>query len=67
VSAVIVGFAISAGAVFGGIYKVPSPTKLVVWYAAGWLLLGVIVTALVRGRDPAATVLSDLRTEGGGV
>ena len=67
VLAAIVGLAISGLAVFGGIYKVPSPTKLVVWYAAGWLLLGIIVTALVRGRDPAATVLPDLRTEGGGV
>lgn len=59
----LVGLATAVGAVFGGIYKQPNPTNLVWVYAAVWLVLGIIVTALVRGREPASQVLADLRSE----
>jgi len=63
--AAIVGLAISLGAIFGAIYKVPSPTKLVVYYALIWLVVGAIVTLAVQGREPASHALSDLRSDGG--
>lgn len=63
--AAIVGAAISIGAVFGAIYKVPSPTDLVPLYALGWLIVGIVVTLAVKGREPASQVLGDLRSEGG--
>jgi hypothetical protein len=62
--AAIVGLAISAGAIFGAIYKVPSPTKLVVYYALVWLVVGVVVTIAVQGREPASHALADLRSDG---
>lgn len=65
VVAAAVGLAISGLAVFGGIYKVPAPTKLVVYYAGVWVVLGAIVTLMVKGREPAATVLADLSSKGG--
>ena len=63
--AAIVGLAISLGAIFGAIYKVPSPTKLVVYYALAWLVVGAIVTLAVQGREPASHALADLHSEGG--
>ena len=62
--AAIVGLAISAGAIFGAVYKVPSPTKLVVYYALVWLVVGAIVTIAVQGREPASHALADLRSDG---
>jgi amino acid transporter len=62
VIAAILGFVISALAIFGAIYKVPSPTKLVVYYAAVWLLVGIVVTLLVKGRPPASEALGELRS-----
>lgn len=63
VVASLVGIAIAVGAVFGGIYKQPSPFNLVWVYAAVWLVLGIVVTTLVRGREPASQVLGDLRSD----
>ncbi len=60
----VIGIAISLGAVFGALYKVPSPTDLVPIYAAGWLILGIIVVLTTKGREPASSVLGDLRSEG---
>jgi hypothetical protein len=53
------------GAVYGGVYKQPNPTNLVWRYAAVWFLLGIVMTFLVRGREPASQVLADLRSEAG--
>jgi amino acid transporter len=61
----IVGIAISLGAVYGAVYKVPPPTKWVPYYALGWLILGIIVELVTEGREPASTVLGDLRSERG--
>ncbi len=63
VIAAVLGLAISVGAVFGAIYKVPAPTNSVPVYAGVWLALGIVVTLLVTGREPASQVLSDLRAE----
>jgi amino acid transporter len=60
----LIGVAISVGAIYGAIYKVPAPTNLVPVYAAIWLVLGIVVTLAVRGREPASQVLEDLRSEG---
>ncbi|HEX9123300.1 MAG TPA: APC family permease [Actinomycetota bacterium] len=62
VIAAILGLAISVGAIFGAVYKVPAPTDLTVWYVLGWLVLGVVVVLLVKGREPASRVLGDLRS-----
>jgi amino acid transporter len=60
----VVGIAISLGAVYGALYKVPPPTKLVPVYALAWLILGIIVVLTTKGRQPASSVLGDLRSEG---
>ncbi len=60
----VVGVVIAGGAIYGALYKVPSPAKLVPLYALGWLILGVVVALTVRGREPASSVLGDLRSEG---
>lgn len=63
VIASIAGFLIAGGAVFGAIWKVPSPTNLVVYYAAVWLVIGIIVVSVVKGREPASQALADLKSE----
>jgi amino acid transporter len=60
----IVGLAISVGAIYGGIYKVPSPTDLVPIYFIAWLLIGVVVTSVASGREPASRALQDLHSGG---
>jgi amino acid transporter len=62
VIAAVLGIAIAGGAVFGGIYKQPNPTSLVWIYVAIWAAIGIVVALAVRGRESAATVLSDLRS-----
>jgi len=62
--AAIVGFAISAGAIFGAIYKVPSPTKLAPYYAIVVFVVGLVISFIVKGREPASQALGDLRSEG---
>lgn len=61
----VIGLAIAVGAIFGGIYKQPNPYNLVWIYAVAWLVLGLVVTAFVKGREPASEVLADLRSEEG--
>ena len=63
VLASLVGLATAVGAVYGGVYKQPNPTNLVWIYAAVWFGLGIVMTFLVRGREPASQVLADLRSE----
>jgi amino acid transporter len=63
VAAAIVGILTTAGAVFGAFYRVPAPTKWVPYYAIAWAVIGLVVTAVVRGREPASQVLTDLRSE----
>ncbi len=61
----VIGLVLSLGAIFGAIYKVPSPTNLVWVYALVWLMLGIVMTFAVRGRVPASQKLEDLRSEAG--
>ncbi len=61
----LLGLAVAVGAIFGAVYKVTSPYDLIWQIALAWLVLGVIVTLLVRGREPARQVVADLRSEGG--
>jgi amino acid transporter len=63
--AALVGIALSLGAIYGSFYKVTSPTLLAPWFAVSWLVIGLIVTLLVKGRAPASGVLEDLRSEAG--
>jgi len=61
----VVGMALTVGAIYGSFYKVTSPTLLAPWFAVGWLVLGLIVTVLVKGRAPASGVLDALHSEAG--
>ena len=57
----LVGIAITAAAIFGSFYKVPSPTILAPWYALAWGAIGFVYMLVVKGREPASDALSDLR------
>ena len=65
VVAAIVGLVLSGGAIYGSIYKVPSPTKLAPYYAIALFVIGLVITFAVRGREPASRALADLRSEAG--
>jgi hypothetical protein len=53
---------ITGAAIWGSFYKVTSPILIAPWAAVGWFVLGLIYMALVRGREPAADALGDLRS-----
>jgi amino acid transporter len=59
----LVGIAVAVGAIFGGIYKQPNPFDLVWIYVAIWTAIGIVVSAVVRGRAPAADTLPDLHSD----
>jgi amino acid transporter len=61
VVASLVGMAVSAAAIFGSFYKVPSPTVLASWYALIWGAIGLVYMLAVRGRQPASHALPELR------
>lgn len=61
VVAAFIGMVVSAGAMFGSFYKVPSPLWLASLYALIWGLIGLVVMLVVRGRAPASEALADLR------
>jgi amino acid transporter len=63
--AAIVGLVLSGGAIYGSIYKVPSPTKLAPYYAIALFVIGLVITFMVKGREPASQALADLRSEAG--
>ncbi len=58
--AAIVGIAITGAGIWGSFYKVPAPTIWAPRYALIWFVLGLIYMLLVKGREPASQVLSDL-------
>jgi hypothetical protein len=60
--AAILGILITGAAIYGSFYKVPSPTILAPVYALIWFVLGLVVMIAVKGRAPASTALSDLRS-----
>ena len=57
----ILGIVLTAGAIFGSFYKVPSPTILAPIYALVWGAIGLVYMLAVKGREPASDVLEDLR------
>jgi predicted MFS family arabinose efflux permease len=57
----LIGLAISVGAIFGGIYKQTAPFNLVWVVTVAWIVLGLLMTIVARGRRPASQVLADLR------
>jgi amino acid transporter len=61
VVAAFVGMVVSAGAIFGSFYKVPSPLWLAALYALIWGGIGLVYMLAVRGREPASEALADLR------
>ena len=62
--AAVVGIALTGGAIFGAFYKVTRPTVLAPIFALVWLVIGIIVTFVSKGRQPASQALGDLRSEG---
>ena len=60
VLASIVGMAITAAAIFGSFYKVPSPTVLASWYAVIWGVIGLLYMLVFKGRERASEALADL-------
>jgi amino acid transporter len=58
----ILGIAVSAGAIFGAIYKVLPPFDRIWLWAALWAALGLLTTFALKGREPARRALADLST-----
>ncbi|MBA3737120.1 MAG: APC family permease [Actinobacteria bacterium] len=58
----LLGLAVAVGAIFGAIYKVQPPFDRVWLWAAVWAALGLLVTLLLKGREPARQALADLST-----
>ena len=50
----------TGGAIFGSIYKVTAPTVTAPYAAIGWLVVGLIVAMVVRGRPQASHAVADL-------
>jgi amino acid transporter len=63
---VILGVAITGAAIWGSFYKVTSPILLAPWSAVVWFAIGLVLMALVRGREPASEALGDLRSDAPG-
>ena len=59
----ILGIVITGAAIFGSFYKVPSPTVLAPWYAVIWFVVGLVLMAVSKGREPASVALDDLHSE----
>jgi amino acid transporter len=58
----ILGIAITGGGIFGSFYKVTSPLLIAPWAAVVWLAVGLLLMAVVKGREPASRALPELRT-----
>jgi amino acid transporter len=53
VIAVAAGVLVSAGAVFGAVYKAPSPLNSVPWALGAWIVAGALWSLAVTARQPA--------------
>lgn len=60
--AAVVGIAVAVGAIFGAIYKVLPPFDRIWLWAVVWAAIGLLITLVVRGREPAHEALADLST-----
>lgn len=54
--AAVVGVLVTAGAIFGAVYKVPKPTIYAPYAVIGWAIVGVLATVLWRGRARASAL-----------
>jgi amino acid transporter len=61
----ILGILITAAAIWGSFYKVPTPTVWAPRYALIWFVIGVVYMFVVKGREPASQVLGDLHEREG--
>jgi amino acid transporter len=59
-----VGTLIAVGAIYGAIADQLPPNDLVWKAVLVWAVFGLIVTLVVKGREPASEALADLRSEG---
>jgi amino acid transporter len=59
----ILGILITAAAIWGSFYKVPTPTVWAPRYALIWFVIGLVYMFLVKGREPASQALADLSTK----
>jgi amino acid transporter len=59
---VVVGLAITGGAIYGSFAEVQSPIVLAPIYGLGLLGVGLVASLLFRGRAPASKVIAELRT-----
>jgi len=59
---IILGLVVTGAAIFGSFYKVPSPTVLAPWYAVIWFVIGLVLMAVSKGREPASQALGDLHS-----
>lgn len=64
--AVVLGVLITGIGIFGSFYKVTSPLLIAPWAVVVWGALGLGYMLVVKGREPASQVLSDLRAEANG-
>jgi hypothetical protein len=55
----LVGTAVSIGAMFGLVYKAPSPINTVPLFAGGWLLAGIALTIWLRRKGSLARGLAE--------
>lgn len=49
--AVVVGFVVAAGGIFGSVYKVPPPDDQWIWYLIGWVVAGAALTVWNLGHE----------------
>jgi hypothetical protein len=63
VLAAVVGLAISAGAIWGSIYKVPSPANKIWVVTLIVFAVGLLISLAARGRRPASKTLPQLSVE----
>ncbi|MCL4312751.1 MAG: APC family permease [Actinobacteria bacterium] len=64
VVAVLVGFVVSAGGIFGSIYKVSAPDNQWIWYLIGWVACGSALTIWnLAHENHSLTVRSETNVE----
>ncbi len=54
----VVGFVVSAGAIFGSIYKVTGASAKIPLFAAGWIVLGIVVALVLNAQGKFRPALS---------
>jgi hypothetical protein len=58
--AALIGIVITAGAIFASFYKVQKPTIWAPWAAVLLFVVGLLITLVLPGRQPARRELADL-------